>query len=135
MNKVILIGNLGADAEKKYTQGGQCVVNIRLCTSESWTDKDGKKQERSEWHTCTYWGKGADAVHKYLAKGKKVAIEGKLQTRSWEKDGVKRFATEVNVTSLELLGGNRDNRQVTDDGQAFDGNTGEVMGGDDDIPF
>ena len=148
MNKVILIGHLGADAELKYTQGGQAVSSIRICTTEKWTGKDGQKQERSEWHRCNYWGKAAEAVNKYLTKGKQVSIEGSIQTRSWEKDGEKRFSTEIKVDRLELLGGGPRNdgggggqqrRDPSRGRAAVDPNTGAVDDGfgdpDDDIPF
>jgi single-strand DNA-binding protein len=136
MNKVILIGNLGGDAELKYTQGGQAVCRIRLCTNKKWTDKDGKKQERAEWHTCNYWGKGGEAVAQYLKSGKQVAIEGELQTRDWiDKDGGKRYSTEINVNHLELLGGagGGGRQQGSVSGGAAQGG-GESLG-DDDIPF
>lgn len=136
MNKVFLVGNLGGDAELKYTQGGQAVCRIRLCTNKTWKDKDGKKQERAEWHTCNYWGKGGEAVAQYLKSGKQVAIEGELQTRSWEdKDGGKRYSTEINVSSLELLGGGAGRQQQGGGQSEGPAPTGGESLGDDDIPF
>jgi len=137
VNKVILIGNLGSDAELKFTPGGQAVANFRVCTTEKWM-KDGQKQERSEWHSCVWWGKGAEAVAKYLEKGKKISVEGSLQTREWtDKEGGKRYKTEIRVDNVELLSSKGDGRQQshgrTDDGRTYDNATGEVQ--DDDIPF
>lgn len=142
MNRVILIGNLGADAELKYTQGGQVVSNFTVCTTERWT-KDGQKQEKSEWHRCFWWGKGAEAVSKYLEKGKKISVEGSLATRSWDdKNGVKHYATEIRVDNVELLssnsdgvrGKNQDSRR--NDYESQPDNRGANMPSDgDDIPF
>src|SRR5215468_8255573 len=106
VNKVILIGNLGADPELRYTPGGQAVCDIRLATNESWTDKNGQKQERTEWHRVVMWGKPAEICKQYLAKGQKLYVEGRLQTRSWDdKEGNKRYSTEVVATDFMFLGG------------------------------
>lgn len=106
MNRVILIGNLGRDAEVRFTQGGEAVANFSVATTEKWTGKDGQKQERTEWSRIVLWGKAAEALQQYLTKGKQVAIEGKLQTREWEdKDGVKRKTTEIIARQVTLLGG------------------------------
>lgn len=106
MNKAILIGNLGADPELKFTQGGQSVLKMRLATTEKWKDKDGQTQEKTEWHSVVLWGKRAEALSKFLAKGKTICVEGRIQTRSYEdKDGVKKYATEINATEVVLLGG------------------------------
>src|SRR5215470_8438397 len=108
VNKVILIGNLGADPELRYTPGGQAVCDIRLATNESWTDKNGQKQERTEWHRVVMWGKPAEICKQYLTKGQKLYIEGRLQTRSWQdKEGNKRYSTEVVATDFMFLGGGR----------------------------
>lgn len=105
LNKVLLIGNLAADSELKVTQGGTSVLKFRMGCSESYTDKAGEKQQKTEWVSCVLWGKVADSLHRYLLKGKQVFVEGKLQTTSWEdKDGTKRYKTEVNVASIKLLG-------------------------------
>src|SRR5689334_6716630 len=96
VNKVILIGNLGQDPELRYTPGGAAVANLRIATNEAWTDKNGQKQERTEWHSVVMWGKQAEIVKQYLAKGRQIYIEGRLQTRSWQdKEGNKRYSTEV----------------------------------------
>jgi single-strand DNA-binding protein len=106
VNKVILIGNLGADPELRYTPGGQAVCDIRLATNESWTDKNGQKQERTEWHRVVMWGKPAEICKQYLTKGQKLYIEGRLQTRSWDdKEGNKRYSTEIVANDFMFLGG------------------------------
>jgi single-strand DNA-binding protein len=108
VNKVILIGNLGRDPELRYTQGGQAVVNFTLATSENWTDKSGEKVERTEWHRVVVWGRVGELCAQYLAKGRTVYIEGRIQTREWEdKDGNKRFTTEINAQTVQFLGGPR----------------------------
>jgi len=106
VNKVILIGNLGADPEVRYTPSGQAVANFRIATSESWVDKQGQKQERTEWHRIVAWAKLAELCGEYLAKGRQVFVEGKLQTRQWEdRDGNKRFTTEIQAREITFLGG------------------------------
>ncbi len=106
VNKVILVGNLGADPEVRYTPSGQPVANFRIATSESWTDKSGQKQERTEWHRIVAWGKLAELCGEYLAKGRQVYIEGKLQTRQWDdRDGNKKFSTEIQAQQITFLGG------------------------------
>lgn len=106
VNKVILIGNLGADPEVRFTPGGQAVANFRIATSESWTDKNGQKQERTEWHRIVVWGKLAELCGEYLAKGRQCYVEGKLQTREWtDKEGKKNWTTEVVANQVTFLGG------------------------------
>ena len=106
VNKVILIGNLGADPELRYTPSGQAVCDLRLATNESWTDKSGQKQERTEWHRVVMWGKPAEICKQYLTKGQKLYIEGRLQTRSWDdKEGNKKYSTEIIGTDFMFLGG------------------------------
>jgi single-strand DNA-binding protein len=116
VNKVILVGNLGADPELRYTPGGASVCEMRLATNESWTDKSGEKQERTEWHRIIVWGKRAEICSKYLSKGRQCYIEGRLRTRSWDdKDGNKRWTTEIVATDVQFLGGrggNRNDEQV-----------------------
>lgn len=105
MNKVMLIGRLGGDAELRNTNGGNSVASFSLATSEKWRDKQGEMQERTEWHKCVLWGKAADTLTQYLTKGKQVYVEGKSQTRQWQdKDGAIRYVTEVIVQQVELLG-------------------------------
>ena len=106
LNKVLLIGNLGADPELSYTQSSQAVLKLRLATNESFVNKAGERQERTEWHRVVVWGKRAEALSKFLSKGRQLYIEGRLQTRSWEdKDGQKRYATDIVATEIVLLGG------------------------------
>lgn len=107
INKVILIGNLGADPEVRFTAGGQAVANFRIATSESWTDKtSGQKQERTEWHRIVVWGKLGELCGEYLKKGRQCYVEGRLQTREWtDKEGKKNYTTEVVANTVQFLGG------------------------------
>jgi len=106
VNKVILLGRLGQDPELKYTPGGAPVCNFSLATSEAWTDKQGQKQEKTEWHRVVVWGKLAELCNQYLAKGRQAFVEGRLQTRSWDdKDGNKRYTTEINAATVQFIGG------------------------------
>lgn len=99
LNKVQLIGNLGADPEMRFTQDGRAIASLRIATSESWTDKQGQKQERTEWHTVSMFGKLAEIAQQYLRKGSKVFIEGQLQTDKYtDKQGIERYATKVVIT-------------------------------------
>lgn len=98
INKVILIGNLGGDPDSRFLPNGNAVTNLTLATSDSWRDRQtGQMQERTEWHRVTFFGKIAEIAAQYLRKGSKIYVEGRLQTREWEKDGVKRYTTEVIV--------------------------------------
>jgi single-strand DNA-binding protein len=106
VNRVTLIGNLGRDAEMRYTPSGAAVATLNLATTETWKDKAGAKQERTEWHRVVVWGKTAEATAEYLTKGKQVYVEGRLQTRKWDdKEGVTRYTTEIRCDHLVLLGG------------------------------
>jgi single-strand DNA-binding protein len=115
INKVILIGNVGGDLETRYMPNGNAVTNITLATTDSWKDKQtGQLQERTEWSRIVFFGKVAEIAGEYLRKGSQCYIEGRLQTREWEKDGVKRYTTEIVVDmggTLQLLGGKPDNQQ------------------------
>lgn len=105
INKVILVGRLGAEPEVKTITGGNTVARLSVATSENWTDKQGQKQERTEWHKVVVWGKLAELCGKYLAKGRQCYVEGRLQTRSWEdQQGQKRYATEVVANTVQFLG-------------------------------
>ncbi len=104
LNRVMLLGNLGADPELKVTQGGQSVLKLRLATTESYLDKNNTRQERTEWHRVTLWGRRGEALAKFLTKGERIFVEGRLQTSSYEKDGEKRYSTEVIATNV-ILGG------------------------------
>jgi len=107
VNKVILIGNLGAKPELKYLPSGQAVCELRLATNESFTDKNQQKQERTEWHRVVVWGKQGENCAQYLDKGRSVYIEGRLQTRSWDDktSGEKRYMTEIVANTVQFLGG------------------------------
>ena len=113
INKVILIGNVGGDPETRYLPNGNAVTNLTLATSDSWRDKQtGQMQERTEWHRVSFFGKTAEIAGQYLRKGSKVYIEGRLQTREWEKDGVKRYTTEIVVDmggTMQMLDSRGDN--------------------------
>lgn len=118
INRVFLVGHLGKDAEVRYTPGGDAVATLNLATSEQWKDKSGQKQERTEWHRVIVWGKAAESLSSYLTKGKQIGVEGKLQTRMWEKDGTKHYTTEIKSDRITLLGaqngsgGERSERQT-----------------------
>ena len=147
VNKVILIGNLGADPEVRYTPDGAPVANFNLATSESWNDRtSGEKQERTEWHRLVVWRKLAEIAGQYLKKGSKIYIEGKLQTRSWEdQSGQKRYTTEVVVNELQMLdsrgeggGGGGGGGISRDPGPAAQPEYGPPPGAaaeEDDLPF
>ena len=154
VNKVILVGNLGRDPEVRYTPSGQAVANFSIAVSENWTDKQGQKQERTEWVRIVVWGKTAENCGEYLSKGRQVYIEGKLQTREYtDKEGVKKYSTEVvanPVGGVVFLagggqGGGRGARAggapADDFGQPPSGLEEAPSGGpapkgsDDDIPF
>jgi len=110
INKVILVGNVGGDPETRYMPNGNAVTNITLATSETWKDKNsGEQQERTEWHRITFYQRLAEIVAEYVRKGSKLYVEGRLQTRSWEQDGVKRYATDIIANEMQMLdsrGGN-----------------------------
>lgn len=105
LNSVQLVGNLAADPDVRHTQSGLSVANFRMATNERWTDKEGKKQERTEWHRVVVWGKLAAACGEYLKKGRQVHVSGSLQTRKWEdRDGVTRYTTEIRAQRVTFLG-------------------------------
>ena len=106
VNKVILIGNLGADPETRYLPSGDAVTNIRIATTDTWKDKSGEKQEHTEWHRVAFFGKTAEIAGEYLKKGSPVYIEGRIRTRKWQdKEGQERFSTEIVADRMQLLGG------------------------------
>lgn len=105
VNKVILIGNLGADPEVRYMPSGDAITNIRLATTDTWKDKNGEKQERTEWHRVAFFGKLAEIAGEYLKKGSQVYLEGRLQTRKWQdKEGHDRYTTEIVADRMQMLG-------------------------------
>jgi single-strand DNA-binding protein len=163
LNRVILLGNLGADPELKVTSGGNAVLKLSLATNESYVDKNNVRQERTEWHRLTVWGKRAEGLAKFLQKGHQLFVEGRLQTSSYEKNGEKRYSTDIVVNNVIVCGGRRDgssgggggggggNRggggggggrsappsdDASEGGGDFGGGAGGGAGsGDDDIPF
>ncbi len=145
VNKVILIGNLGQDPEIRHLPSGDSVANVSIATSETWKDKQGQKQERTEWHRVVFFGKLAEIVERYLKKGSKIYIEGKLRTRKWQaNDGTDRYSTEVVVDmggTMQMLDG-----KATGGAQEARRDSGSTSGAgstgysgpvdfDDDIPF
>ena len=142
VNKVILVGHLGKDPDVRFTNTGSAVANFSLATSEVWNDRDGKRQERTEWHNIVVWGKQAESCGQYLAKGRQVYVEGSIRTRSYDdKSGNKRYITEVVAQRIQFLGGGGGTRlaQQMDSGQGDDIGTSNPGTGqppsDDDIPF
>ncbi len=138
VNKVILIGNLGADPEIRFTASGSAVANLRLATTERWT-KDGHKQERTEWHRVVAFNRLAEICRDYLNKGSKIYIEGKIQTRSWEdKSGNKRYTTEVVAREMQMLspkGASDGSQKVSyDEVEPVSEPLGAPVG-EDDVPF
>ncbi|MFP3870350.1 MAG: single-stranded DNA-binding protein [Syntrophobacteria bacterium] len=135
LNRVFLIGNLGTDPELSYLPSGTAKANLRLATHEVWTNKEGEKGERTEWHRVVVWGRLAEVCGQYLSKGRQVFIEGRLQTRSWEdRDGNKRWTTEIIASGMQMLGSPRDStpeaQTASSDRPAVD-----FPEPDDDIPF
>ena len=128
LNKVQLIGHLGADPDSRFTTSGSAVTNFTLATNETWKSSDGDKKEKTEWHRVVVFGKMAETVAEYMKKGQLVYVEGRLQTRSWEdKDNVKRYTTEVLCDSFTMLG-----RKGDDTGS---GSSSKSSDQDDDLPF
>lgn len=128
VNKVMILGRLGQEPELKYTPSGAAVCNFSVATTESWADKSGQKQEKTEWHRIVVWGKLGELCNQYLSKGRQAFIEGSLQTRSWDaKDGTKRYTTEINARNVQFIGG-----ASTDKGSDFKSNdmNQEQPGGD-----
>lgn len=133
INKVILVGNLGADPEMRYTADGTAVCNFRIATTERFKDRQGNIQERTEWHRVVAWRKLAEICGQYLAKGKQVYIEGRIRSDTWEQEGVKRYSYKIEADTMQMLGpaGGRD--ELREPEPAF----GPPEGGapEDDIPF
>ena len=151
VNKVFLVGNLGRDAEQRHTAAGRAVSNFTLATTDTWTDKtSGQRQERTEWHRIVVWGRQAESLQPYLTKGKQICVEGRLQTREWnDRDGNKRYTTEVQADRITLLGsrgGDGGGRDAAAGGGEYGGGGRQDMPGgggesgpaelnEDDIPF
>lgn len=136
VNKVILVGRLGNDPEIRYTQQGVAVTNFNIATSENWVDKAGAKQERTEWHRIVVWGKMAETCSQYLAKGRQVFVEGRLQTRQWEdKDGGKRYTTEIVAATVQFLDRGDKQQIISEDIPGMPEATPPDVSADADIPF
>lgn len=155
VNKVILVGRLGGDPELRHTPGGQAVARLSIATSEAWTDKQGQKQERTEWHRVVVWGKMAEVCGQHLAKGRQVYVEGRLQTRSWDdkNSGQKKYSTEIVANTVQFLGGagagagegrgastssgSQNSGQASGGGSGFDSsfNPEPAFDSDEEIPF
>src|SRR5688500_657568 len=149
VNKVILVGNLGRDAELRYTPGGAAVATINMATTDVYKDREGQKKEDTQWHRVILWGRTAESLHEYLTKGKQIYVEGRLQTRKWtDKDGVEKYTTEIRGDRIVLLGGGGGGGQRSGGGGSRGADAGAMSGGfdaghaagpgdlsDDDIPF
>jgi single-strand DNA-binding protein len=152
VNKVILVGNLGADPETRYTAGGSAVTNVRVATTDSWRDKQsGEQQERTEWHRVVFWGRLAEIAAEYLRKGSQIYVEGRIQTRKWQgQDGQDRWTTEIVGNEMQMLGSRGGASSSPppdfDSGASSGGGSGSSGGSsskkaetvedfDDDIPF
>jgi single-strand DNA-binding protein len=138
VNKVILIGNLGKDPDVRFTPTGSAVANFPIATTEQWTDREGKRQERTEWHNIVVWGKQGELCGQYLSKGRQVYVEGSIRTRNYDdKTGVKRYVTEIVAQRIRFLGGGGGTRAAP---EAETGGGEDMAGGgippvDDDVPF
>jgi len=142
VNKVILIGRLGADPETRYMQNGDAVTNITLATTETWKNQNGEKQEKTEWHRCTFYRKLAEIAGEYLKKGKQAYIEGKLETRKWtDKNGIERYTTGIIAEDMKILGGKPEGQNNTTASQPNNQTSNSAPQGhggfddDDDVPF
>ena len=149
VNKVIVLGNLGADPELRYTNSGTAVASFRVATSERWNDKNGESQERTEWHRIVAWDKLGEICGKYLKKGRSVYVEGRLQTRAWEdKEGNKRYTTEIVARTMQMLGGRGGEGAGSGDSSGWEATpttqkaeslpdipVGSGSSADDDLPF
>jgi single-strand DNA-binding protein len=141
MNKVLILGNLGSDPELKVTPGGQPVANFNVATNDVWNDKQGNRQERTEWHRIVVWGRQAEHCHQYLKKGRSVFIEGRIQSRQWEdKQGQKRVTVEIVASNVQFVGGQGGAGRQGVEEPPLPEPTGRDVGGapaiaDEDVPF
>jgi single-strand DNA-binding protein len=136
VNKVILVGTLGRDPEIRYMPSGDAIASFSIATNDTWKDKSGKKQERTEWHRISMFGKPAEIAGQYLKKGSNVYLEGRLQTRKWaDKDGVERQTTEVVADRMQMLGGSRPNQESASSQPESNSNNSGFDDFDDQIPF
>lgn len=137
VNKVILLGHLGGDPELRYLPDGSPVASFSIATNETWKDKNGEKQERTEWHRCQAWGRLAEIAGEYLKKGAPVYLEGKIRTRKWQdKNGQDRYTTEIVVERLQMLGGKRDETESVEGEKPQETKSQSALDDfEDDIPF
>lgn len=136
VNRVFLIGRLGRDPEVRHTTSGSAVASFSLATDERWTDADGNRQTRTEWHNIVAWRKLAEICGQYLRKGRLVFIEGRIQTREWDdRDGNKRRTTEIIASNMQMLGGRGEADQSSEPSRQEEQNSMEIGISDDDIPF
>ncbi|MCY3555477.1 MAG: single-stranded DNA-binding protein [Gemmatimonadetes bacterium] len=142
LNKVILIGNLGADPEMRYTPAGRAVVNFRMATTRQWNTQDGERREETEWHRIVAFSKLAEICGQYLKKGAPVYVEGRLQTRSWEdQNGMKRYMTEIVANEMQMLSARQQNELASDASGGVGSTATEApppspeADSDDDLPF
>jgi single-strand DNA-binding protein len=134
VNKVILIGNLGKDPETRYMPNGEAVTNITVATSETWKDKNGEKQEKTEWHRVTFYRKLAEIAGEYLKKGRPVYLEGRLETRKWvDKTGAERYTTEIIASDMKMLGSKQEDTEPAPH-RASNPGAGKPGTGFDDMP-
>jgi single-strand DNA-binding protein len=144
LNKVMLLGNLGADPELRTTPSGQAILKLRIATTESYLDKSNTRQEKTEWHSVTMWGKRGEALARLLSKGDRIFIEGALRTSTYDKDGEKRYRTEIVALDAKLCGGKAQATRAPNSGpgpshaprtSSAPKDDFEQFGSDDDIPF
>ncbi len=150
VNKAILVGNLGKDPEVRYMPSGEAIANITLATTDTWKDKSGEKQEKTEWHRVSFFGRQAEVVGEYLKKGSQIYVEGRIQTRKWQdKEGQDRYTTEIVADRMQMLGGKSsgsgsfevvENKPAASSGGAASAKAAPAAKGsfdnfDDDIPF
>ncbi len=138
VNKAIILGRLGADPEGKHTSSGKFVANFNLATTDSWVDRDGNKQEKTEWHRVVVWGKLAEVCLKHLRKGRQAYVEGSLQTRSWEDShGQKKFTTEILATKIQFMDNNSNTSEKLErsPSKADDFHPEPAFDSDEEIPF
>lgn len=139
VNIAIVVGNLGRDPEVRFTQSGRAVANFSVATNESWVGQDGNRQERTEWHNIVVWGKQAENCGQYLAKGRQVCVQGRIQTRKWtDQNGQDRYTTEIVAQRVDFLGGAggvRASQESQDQGFGESPSSFQSPPIDDDIPF
>ena len=136
VNKIVLVGHLGADPESRFTPSGVAVSTFNMATNESWKNKEGEYEDRTEWHRIVLYGKAAETASEYMKKGQLAYVEGRIRTRSWEdKDGMTRYTTEVLGDRFTMLGRKSENKSTAPDEAGASASAGGGGGDDDDLPF